>query len=244
MEKYLIGEKFNHLTILEYFGISKHRQHMVKCKCDCGEILVVVLYNVKSGHTKSCGCLKKGINILGKKFNKLTVVSYNGKNKRGETLWLCKCDCGNEIILVKHSIISSNTKSCGCARTISNKLRSRENSPLWKGGSPLSDEIRSFLKRLNWPKQIFERDDYICVRCSKQGGNLNAHHIKMVKYIISDNDIMTINEAKECGELLDIDNGATLCEVCHNWVHTSLNINKEFIEGRRKRNGSIRTRSN
>lgn len=47
------------------------------------------------------------------KFGKLLVVEFMGyKNKRAE--WLCKCDCGNEICVPAHRLISGNTKSCGC----------------------------------------------------------------------------------------------------------------------------------
>jgi len=33
---------------------------------------------------------------------------------------------------------------------------------------------------IDWRKSVFERDDYTCCECGKQGGTLNAHHIKPV----------------------------------------------------------------
>lgn len=52
--------------------------------------------------------------ILGKKFNKLTVLSYKGTNKHRAKLYECLCDCGNTKIIRSHSIRYGFTKSCGC----------------------------------------------------------------------------------------------------------------------------------
>ena len=68
---------------------------------------------------------KKGVEILAKvndltgmKFNKLTVIKRVENNKRGESQWLCKCNCKeedeNEVIVVANHLKSGNTKSCGC----------------------------------------------------------------------------------------------------------------------------------
>jgi hypothetical protein len=52
-------------------------------------------------------------NLKNLRFGKLIVVEFAGyKNKRAE--WLCKCDCGNDICVPAHRLISGNTKSCGC----------------------------------------------------------------------------------------------------------------------------------
>lgn len=50
------------------------------------------------------------------KFGRLTVAKRAGNNKSNRTCWLCKCDCGNEIIVEGRSLISGNTQSCGCLR--------------------------------------------------------------------------------------------------------------------------------
>jgi len=60
--------------------------------------------------------LSKASNLIGIKFNKLTVIKRVENNKRGESQWLCKCDCKleNEVIVVGSRLRSGNTKSCGC----------------------------------------------------------------------------------------------------------------------------------
>lgn len=51
--------------------------------------------------------------LIGKKFNRLTVIEKAGK-KYGITAYLCRCDCGNEVVLTGSSLTTGNTKSCGC----------------------------------------------------------------------------------------------------------------------------------
>lgn len=55
----LTGKKFGRLTAIECVGKTKRNEAIWKCACDCGNILNVRSYPLKSGHTKSCGCLKK-----------------------------------------------------------------------------------------------------------------------------------------------------------------------------------------
>lgn len=45
---------------------------------------------------------------------RLTVVKSAGSNKHGQSLWKVRCDCGTEFIAVGCSLITGNTKSCGC----------------------------------------------------------------------------------------------------------------------------------
>ena len=57
-------------------------------------------------------------NLVGKKFNRLTVVEYLGVRKWGKHWWRCMCDCGTEVEINTSRITgkSSSTKSCGCLR--------------------------------------------------------------------------------------------------------------------------------
>ena len=48
----LTGRAFARLTVVSYVGYRKWN-----CRCECGALIVALGYNLKSGHTKSCGCL-------------------------------------------------------------------------------------------------------------------------------------------------------------------------------------------
>lgn len=54
----LTGKQFGRLTVVGYAGKNKHGDSDWKCKCDCGNYVVVVSGNLRSGHTRSCGCLR------------------------------------------------------------------------------------------------------------------------------------------------------------------------------------------
>lgn len=54
------------------------------------------------------------VDLTGKKYTRLYVVCEKGRNKHGNVLWLCKCDCGNELLVSTNSLNTHNTRSCGC----------------------------------------------------------------------------------------------------------------------------------
>lgn len=67
--------------------------------------------------------MRKAKDLTGKKFNRLTVIKRVENSKWKETRWLCKCDCGNELILTYGKIAYNHTKSCGCLlKEVASKL--------------------------------------------------------------------------------------------------------------------------
>jgi len=60
--------------------------------------------------------MRKIIDLTGKRFDRLIAKEYVGKNKHGYPMWLCKCDCGTEKIIVGGSLVLGNTRSCGCLK--------------------------------------------------------------------------------------------------------------------------------
>ena len=65
----------------------------------------------------------KFVDLAGQKFGRLTVIKRVKNNKNGKIQWLCKCDCGNEKIIVGNSLKSGLIKSCGCLRSESSKQK-------------------------------------------------------------------------------------------------------------------------
>lgn len=97
----------------------------------------------------------------------------------------------------------------------------------WKGGiTPLNHKIRNCLKYKKWRISYFTRDDYTCQICKVRGGNLEVHHTpKMFYKIMEENNIKTYEQALDCEQLWDLDNGLTLCKKCHR-IKTSFGGNK------------------
>jgi len=56
----------------------------------------------------------KKLNLIGKKFGRLLVVRKKGITRFREILWKCQCDCGNTSVVLARSLVSGNTRSCGC----------------------------------------------------------------------------------------------------------------------------------
>ena len=95
----------------------------------------------------------------------------------------------------------------------------------WKGGiTPLNKTIRDNCKMKEWRLMVFGRDDFICKECGHRGGYLHAHHITPFSSIIQLYEITTLEEALNCAELWNINNGITLCKECHKKLHKKVKI--------------------
>lgn len=105
------------------------------CKCSCGNEIIVRGAYLRSGNTKSCGCLSKekliqrniqsGTEIqIGDRFGHLTVIADLGmrKQKSRNKNWrwsLCQCDCGSQPIEAANNILKNGYKrSCGCIKSL------------------------------------------------------------------------------------------------------------------------------
>lgn len=56
--------------------------------------------------------------LSGSKFGKLTAIKVAYKNKNGESVWECVCDCGNVVNVVCSNLKNGHSTSCGCYKKI------------------------------------------------------------------------------------------------------------------------------
>lgn len=149
----LTGQKFGRLLVVEQNRDKRYVRW--KCLCDCGGVTITTTSKLKSGHTKSCGCLQRERSskasrkdLTGEKFGRLEVLYRAGEiGKR--TKYVCKCECGNSIIVYGCNLVTGATASCGCARKESAaKLRFSHG----KWGSRLYRCWRNMIDRCNNPK--------------------------------------------------------------------------------------------
>jgi len=113
----LEGMKFNRLTVIGPAGTDGRQHRLWECKCDCGGTTFATTSDLRHGHKKSCGCLKRvshAKDITGQRFGMLTVMKRAGTNKHRKALWKCKCDCGRTTVVSSVDLVTGNTKSCGC----------------------------------------------------------------------------------------------------------------------------------
>ena len=122
----LINQKFGKLLVLEETKKRKNKSIVWKCQCDCGNIEEFSTKELRSDgliQCRQCGNERKPQtnllkNIVGEKFNHLTILEKTSKRINGKILYKCQCDCEDKnIVYVSRTDLQSNhTKSCGCAR--------------------------------------------------------------------------------------------------------------------------------
>lgn len=91
-----------------------------------------------------------------------------------------------------------------------------KNHGRWKGGiTSLVRRIRNSYKYRQWRSDVFTRDDFTCQECGRRGGCLHAHHKEAFADIMEFNDIKTYEQAMNCEELWNVNNGITYCKKYH-----------------------------
>lgn len=116
--KDITGQRFGKWIALKRVESDKYGCSRWLCKCDCGTIKPVSADTLKRGTSISCGCIKRKriIELPGKKVGNLIVLKETEKDKNGHSRFLCRCDCGNEIIVLSTNLIRNHTRSCGCKK--------------------------------------------------------------------------------------------------------------------------------
>lgn len=61
--------------------------------------------------------MRKPIDLTGQRFGRLTVTEKLPSVNR-QTMWWCKCDCGNDVAVRTDYLLSKHTQSCGCLRKL------------------------------------------------------------------------------------------------------------------------------
>lgn len=94
--------------------------------------------------------------ITGKRYGRLTVVKkMHCKNKRW--YWLCRCDCGNDIIVARNHLGNGHTMSCGC---IHKEQLSKRNTTHGLKQTRLYGVWQSMKSRCYTPSNELEKSKY------------------------------------------------------------------------------------
>lgn len=116
----MTGQKFGRWTVIG-FDCNKNRRTMWKCRCDCGTERSVEGARLRGGRSKSCGCLlrestalRSRKDITNQRFGRLVALYPTEERQGGKIIWLCRCDCSNEVKVPIDRLTGKNTQSCGC----------------------------------------------------------------------------------------------------------------------------------
>jgi len=88
--------------------------------------------------------------LTGQRFGKLTAINIDSKDKFKHLRWLCKCDCGNETVVLSDNLLRNHTTSCGCEKW---KINSKVHKTHGKSRS------REYVAWLNMIRRCENRDN-------------------------------------------------------------------------------------
>lgn len=232
----LLGTRFGLLSVVERTRQrSRDGDVLWRCVCECETECLVSATYLRRGKVRSCGCLQKKVaslsakDLSGMTFGRLVVRERTGSNSAGRALWLCDCKCGQDVVVEGKKLTAGHTRSCGCLRWPTDRRHPRWNDSL-TDEDRLSRRFQSGYSR--WRLCVYERDGYTCVLCGDdRGGNLVAHHLD------------GWNWCKE--KRLDVENGVTLCEECHDLFHLRFgngeNTKEQFLEFAKENRGQAKS---
>jgi hypothetical protein len=115
----LTGRTFGRLTVSKRLP-SRGWVTMWRCRCVCRRTCDAAAGSLRSGQTRSCGCLAQErrstarlIDMTGMVFGRLKVIKRTA-NRSGRVAWLCECSCGTDIVATTKHLRNKDTQSCGC----------------------------------------------------------------------------------------------------------------------------------
>lgn len=123
----LLDQQYGRLKVIAPAPSQKGNSAWL-CKCECGNQKIVSTRSLRSGNTRSCGCLHKEItsknfskNITNQRFGSLTAIEPTTDRKHGSVVWKCQCECGNIHFTTAELLLSGKTQSCGCIHSRGNQ---------------------------------------------------------------------------------------------------------------------------
>lgn len=238
----LTGRVFNRLTCL-FPSKTKWGRSAWLCRCICGNLTTVETTNLKNGTRKSCGCIIHEISNSEERRQRL-LKSNIGRKRTPEQLekmsqitkdWFKDPRNKEKMQEVLYSKRKPTTEKTKQKLYLANKGRKPTPESLkkmsetkkakglkgekhwaWKGGKggPLL-AFRRTVEINEWRRAVYERDNYTCQECGQVGGKLNADHIIPLFKLAIDLNLDTLEKVRTSPEVLDINNGKTLCRDCH-----------------------------
>lgn len=163
----------------------------------------------------------KVIDLTGQKFGRLTVIKRMPNNNRRNSMWLCRCDCGTEKVIIGSYLRIGQTKSCGCLQKELVGNRFRGVSPVTKlplGVSSMRQTINHYKKNAKkrglsfelTEKEFLEITQKECFYCGVKPGNITSRGSR-------NNGSFTYNgiDRVENNKGYTIDNIVPCCRTCN-----------------------------
>lgn len=120
------GQKFGRLKVVGKDRSDRHGHMHYQVRCDCGNVTVVRGDNLKSGRTKSCGCLRdeyyntlsEVIDITGQVFGTWEVIELYPRDMwpSNQAYWRVRCvKCGEYRAFAGQVLREGRHGDCSCS---------------------------------------------------------------------------------------------------------------------------------
>lgn len=224
IKSYIESEEGNGCVLLttkeEFNVIYKNNETKLLIKCKCGENFLKGIHSFKKGQKQCKNCGRKNGNEKHKK-RVIVKCDYCGKNiertigKMVYEKYFCDLKCKGKwksLQMKGNKINEGRFLTDDIKKKISKANKGRlsgSNNPNYN--PEMTDEERERGRKIlgyqEFIKEVYKRDNYTCQKCGdNKGGNLVAHHL---------NGYDTFKEQRT-----DVNNGVTLCNVCHKEFHS------------------------
>ena len=112
------GARFGKLACLERTTAEAYGMSTAawRCRCACGNEIVVRESLLRCKVRRSCGCTKsRARDLSNMEFGRLTALEPVPQRDVDFSIrWLCRCSCGEYIVVSSNKLLMGHTQSCGC----------------------------------------------------------------------------------------------------------------------------------
>ena len=121
----LTGQRFGKLLVTGREGATPSGYALWRCRCDCGNEIVVESRRLRRGSIKDCGCGGKcqmRRDLTGRVFGQVTALEpTTHRTEDGDVIWKCRCGCGKEFETSSRKLLRGSVKDCGCKLNLTPK---------------------------------------------------------------------------------------------------------------------------
>lgn len=152
----LTGHQYGRLTVLKEVERNKYARRFL-CRCECGNETLAYMSNLRTGHKKSCGCLRdervsqaNQRDLTGRRFGSLKVIKRSEKkSKSGKANWTCHCDCGNTADVLSDRLLNGTTSSCGCRRAARGRKLANDTNTRYRVDGVMTTKLKQKVRSDN-----------------------------------------------------------------------------------------------